>query len=61
MPYQRKTEDEFILQGYYSYGWEDLTTEETYKEAKARKREYQDNERGTYRIIKKRIPKTATA
>lgn len=54
MAYIRKTKDTFILQGYYGYGWEDLTIEETYKDAKEQKRTYDNNEKYLHRIIKKR-------
>lgn len=45
----------YILQGYYSYGWEDLTASEIYKEVKQNKKEYQENECGLYRIIQRRV------
>ncbi len=46
----------YVLQGFYrgSYGWEDLTAEESRKEILQRRKEYQENEGGTYRIIKRR-------
>jgi hypothetical protein len=44
----------YVLQGYYSYCWEDLTASESLTEVKQNKNEYHDNERGTYRIIKRR-------
>lgn len=47
----------YIIQGNYGYGhgWEDLHTEEDGKEARARLREYRENERGTpFRVIKRR-------
>lgn len=45
----------YILQGYYSYGWEDLTVSEIYKEVEQNKKEYQENECGHYRIIQRRV------
>jgi len=53
----RTTRDEYIVQGNYGYGdgWEDLTAEETRKEALQRLREYRENEGGTpFRLIKRR-------
>jgi hypothetical protein len=44
----------WTLQGAYGCGWEDLTSEDSYREIMARRREYADNEGGTYRIIKRK-------
>lgn len=46
----------WVLQGNYGFGhgWEDLTAEEQYREIRARKREYVENEGGSYRIIRRR-------
>lgn len=56
MAYTRKTTDEYQIQGYYSYGWEEVTAEETRSEGKERLKEYRENEPGTpFRMIKKRI------
>ena len=57
MKYIRKTRDVYEIQGYYSpqYGYECVTSEETYKEAKLRLREYRDNETNvSFRIKLKR-------
>ena len=40
----------WTLQGNYGFGWQDLTSEETREEIKERLKEYQENERGNYRI-----------
>ena len=40
----------WTLQGNYGFGWQDLTSEETREEIKERLKEYQENERGKYRI-----------
>ncbi|MET0711078.1 MAG: hypothetical protein ABWZ30_01040 [Jiangellaceae bacterium] len=48
----------FVVQGVYN-GWEDLTAETTLPEARKRRREYRDNEGGTYRIVKRREPNPA--
>lgn len=55
--YTRKTKDEFQIQGYYPpYGWEEVTSEETRSEARARLKEYRENERATsFRMKIKRI------
>lgn len=60
MPYIRKTYDEYEIQGYYGpqYGYEAVTTEETWKDAKAQLKCYRENERGVpFRIVKKRVRK----
>lgn len=44
---------EFVLQGYYSHGWEDLCSEDTREEAREQLKCYRDNEGGTYRIIRR--------
>jgi hypothetical protein len=57
MKYTRKTKDVWEIQGYYSrqYGYECVTSEETYKEAKIRLREYRENEPGiSFKITLKR-------
>ena len=55
--YIRKTSDEYEIQGYYDnqYGWECVTTEETYKAAKEQLKCYNNNEPYPHRIIKKRV------
>jgi hypothetical protein len=45
--YQRKTRDVWNVEGYYTYGWETVTAEETRREAKERLHEYRENEPGT--------------
>jgi len=48
----------YVLQGYYSMGWEDLSAEtqnwQGSKAIKQTRKEYRENEGGTYRIIKRR-------
>lgn len=45
----------YVIQGYYDTSWEDVTTEETYREARARLREYRENEpEHHHRMIKRR-------
>ena len=55
--YIRKTYDEWELQGNYGHGWEILTTEESYRAARAQLRCYRENEGGHYRIKCKRVKK----
>ena len=56
-PRERKTQDEYVLQGNYGYGqgWEDLTAEKTSADIRQRFKEYRENEGGDYRIVKRRI------
>jgi len=49
----------YVLQGHYGFGWEDLTAENkampgAWTRIKTNKRDYQENEGGTYRIISRR-------
>lgn len=53
----------YVLQGYYSHGWEDLTAEKkqgagvdlpAMRRLRAEKKNYQQNEGGQYRIIERR-------
>ena len=44
----------YIVQGNYSFGWEDLTASESYRECKADIKAYRDNEGGAFRIIERR-------
>ena len=56
MAEQRKTLDEYSIQGFYSHGWEDVTLEDSWKEARKRLTEYRENERGTaFRCVKRRV------
>lgn len=58
MAYQRKTRDEYHTQGNYGCGWETVTIDETYAEAKQMYRDYEENEpQYPHRIIKKRVRK----
>ena len=54
--YQRKTRDEWELQGDYGQGFECLTTEDSYAAARQQLRDYRENEGGCYRIKCKRVP-----
>jgi hypothetical protein len=56
MARQRTTVDEFVIQGNYGR-WEDVTVEETYREARAQLRAYNDNEpQYRHRLITRRVP-----
>lgn len=45
---------EYAVQGNYgAHGWEDLTVEETRKEALAQVKTYRENEGGMYRILRR--------
>ena len=56
MSYQRKTEDEYEIQGSYTCGWEMVTTETNRKDAKSQIEAYRVNEPGVpFRIVKKRV------
>ena len=51
---RNKYEYLFVLQGNYGYGWEDLTASESRREVLLNLRDYNDNEGGRYRIIRRR-------
>lgn len=54
--YKRKTQDEFAVQGNYGQGWEDVTCEDTRPEARARLKEYRENEpQYNHRLITRRV------
>lgn len=55
---ERKTTDEWTLQGHYGQGWEDLCTSDSRREIRADLRSYEENEGGRYRIICRRILKS---
>jgi|WetSurMetagenome_2_1015567.scaffolds.fasta_scaffold25323_2 hypothetical protein len=51
----RKTKEVFVIQGNYGQGWEDVTEEEKFSEAKARLKEYNENESYPHRRITRRV------
>jgi hypothetical protein len=53
--YIRKTRDEYHIEGNYGQGWEMVTVEITYKEAKEQLKCYNENESYPHRIKKRRI------
>lgn len=54
MAYTRKTKDIYNIVTNYGYGWEVECTEETYKEAKQRLKEYMENTTAQVKLEKKR-------
>lgn len=59
MAYERKTKDEWMVEGNYGYGWEVVSYDETYEEAKQMLKDYRENEPYPFRIRKHRVPKEA--
>lgn len=50
------TRMEYVVQGYYgACGWEDESTEESWKEGRRSLKEYQANGIGYYRLIGRRV------
>lgn len=55
MAYKRKTRDYWDIEGNYGQGWEAVTAEDTWAQARARLKEYRENEPGIpFRIKAKR-------
>lgn len=52
---ERKTHDEWEIQGDYGYGWEYLTTSESSAEAASLLEDYDENEIFPHRIVKRRV------
>lgn len=51
MARKRKTADEYRVWGHYGHGWEEVTAESTGADARARLREYRENDpRHTYKM-----------
>lgn len=60
--YERKTIDTWELQLNYGYGWEYTLTEFTREEARARLKEYRENQpQYPARLVKKRVRKEEVA
>ena len=58
MAYQRKTVDEYHTQGNYGCGWETVTIDDNYRDAKQMYMDYEENEpQYPHRVIKKRVRK----
>lgn len=54
MAYVRKTRDVYHVQVNYGWGFETVTYEDTWKDAKAMARDYRDNEPYPVRVVKRR-------
>ena len=55
----KRTKAEYVVQGNYGYGWEDLTASDDQSEAKNDLKAYRENETGVpHRLITRRIPVT---
>ncbi|MBR3242248.1 MAG: hypothetical protein IKG72_13125 [Bacillus sp. (in: Bacteria)] len=46
---------EYVVQGNYGYGWDDLTYETSLADAKTQKRCYDENEPFPHRIVRRTI------
>lgn len=56
--YDRKTEDEWVIEGDYGYGWDELVTEDSSQKAREQLKCYSENEPNIpHRIRKHRISK----
>ena len=54
-----RTKPEYVVQGNYGYGWEDLTASDDYSEARNDLKAYRENETGVpHRLITRRVPIT---
>ena len=52
-----RTKPEYVVQGNYGYGWDDLTASDNYSEARADLKSYRENERNaSHRLITRRVP-----
>jgi hypothetical protein len=54
MVYTRKTKDVWAIMGNYGYGWEEVTAEDTKKDAIEQLKTYRDNENYPFKIKKYR-------
>jgi len=52
---KRKYREEFVIQGNYGQGWEDVNTETKWSDAKRSLREYDENESYPHRRITRRV------
>ena len=53
---KRKWEDEYVVQGNYGSGWEDVNANETLHDGKRSVKEYRENEpQYSHRLIKRRV------
>jgi hypothetical protein len=54
-PKKRKWKYVFVIQGNYGQGWEDVTEEESFSEARKRLKEYNENEQYPHRRITRKV------
>jgi hypothetical protein len=58
--YQRKTQDEYTVQGNYGQGWEDVSTYDNWRDCRTGLKEYRGNEpQYAHRRITRRVKITA--
>lgn len=56
MAYVRKTVDEYQIHGNYGMGFEEVTAEDSYREARGQLKCYRENEPGiAFKIVCKRV------
>lgn len=60
MPYIRKTKDTYVLLANYGQGWEEETSENSWREIKERLKEYRENA-GQYSYSWKKVREKITA
>lgn len=48
--------NEYVVQGCYGHGWEDLCSSNSRKEAREDLKSYRENAPGAYRLIVRRVP-----
>lgn len=48
--------NEYVVQGKYGCGWEDLTADANRKDARAMLKDYEQNENNPHRLIVRRVP-----
>jgi hypothetical protein len=62
MTYKRKTQDLFVIQSNYGYGWEDTTASNCRKEMMSNLKNYRINQpKYAHRLIKRREEREITA
>ena len=59
--YKRKTRDYWDIEGYYAHGWESVTAEDAWKDARAQLKCYRENEPGVAFRARKRREKITEA
>ena len=61
MHYQRKTRDEYQIHQRTACGWEEVCAEDSFREARERRREYRENQpEYPVKIVCKRVRKETT-